>query len=222
METPDTYLELRFDLQGKTLPADHGYSLYAAIKRKLQEFEPKETPLNIPPEVHLSSINGISDRAGVIHLGRQSHFRLRCPAEKLQTWYKLLQNQVLEVQGHLIRLIQPRILLLEPQSVLKARLVTFKFSAVDNTDLPHYFLESCQKGLQSLGIEAKVWIPSDIQGGLARKTLKVKGKSVVGYSVVVEGLSDAHSVKLQQHGLGGRKHFGCGWFYPSKEQEHDL
>lgn len=221
MEILDTYLELRFDLRGKTLPADHGYSLYAAIKQKLQESDPATSPLNIPPEVHISSINGISDRTGMIHLGRKSYFRLRCPAEKLQVWYQLLQNQVFEVQGHLIRLIQPRILLLEPQSSLRSRLVTFKFSEIDNADLPSYFIQSCQKRLESLKIEGKVWIPSDLRGDLARKTLKIKGKSVVGYSVVVEELSDADSVKLQIHGLGGRRHFGCGWFYPALEAEHD-
>ncbi|MFN5763400.1 MAG: type I-MYXAN CRISPR-associated protein Cas6/Cmx6, partial [Pseudanabaena sp.] len=44
-----------------------------------------------------------------------------------------------------------------------------------------------------------------------------KHKHIVGYGVVVEGLSDEDSIKLQSIGMGGRKHFGCGWFYPVKE-----
>ncbi len=63
----------------------------------------------------------------------------------------------------------------------------------------------------------KAFIPSDANGDLARRSLQIKGKKVVGYSVVVENLSAEDSLKLQWHGLGGRQHFGCGWFYPVKE-----
>jgi hypothetical protein len=35
--------------------------------------------------------------------------------------------------------------------------------------------------------------------------------------VAIEELSEQDSLKLQCHGIGGRKHFGCGWFYPTKK-----
>ncbi|BAW98007.1 hypothetical protein NIES970_29700 (plasmid) [[Synechococcus] sp. NIES-970] len=43
----------------------------------------------------------------------------------------------------------------------------------------------------------------------------------MGFGVTVEGLSDEDSIKLQCLGLGGRGHFGCGWFYPKKEEQDD-
>ncbi|MGL4879586.1 MAG: type I-MYXAN CRISPR-associated protein Cas6/Cmx6, partial [Waterburya sp.] len=49
------------------------------------------------------------------------------------------------------------------------------------------------------------------------RSLQIKKKNVMGFGVVVEGLNPEDSIKLQCYGLGGRKHFGCGWFYPSKE-----
>ncbi len=212
------FLEIQFNLRGKTLPADHGYALYSAVKQLLQASEDQSLPNDLPSDVRLCSVPGIPDRSGMIYLNRGSRFRLRCPSEQMQTWYRLLQNQVLDIRGHLIRLVQPRITLPEASDTLASRLVTFKLEAIDHADVPRYFLESCQKGLERLDIKGKAFIPSDHDGDLARRTLQIRNKKVVGYSVVVEGLSQEDSLKLQWYGLGGRQHFGCGWFYPAKEE----
>ena len=37
---------------------------------------------------------------------------------------------------------------------------------------------------------------------------------IVGYSLVVEGLSAVESMLLQERGLGGRTRMGCGFFMP--------
>jgi CRISPR-associated protein Cas6 len=212
------FLEIQFAIEGstKTLPADHGYALYSAVKQVLQnsEIETQE----FPTDVKLCSIAGVPNHQGKIYLKRQSRVRLRCPADQVQTWYRLLQNQELNIRGHRIRLARPRLTLPEPSESLKARMVTFKLDAIDHPELPRYFLESCQKGLERLEIGGKTtFIPSNENGDLARRSLRVKDKKIVGYSVVVEGLSHEDSLKLQWHGLGGRQHFGCGWFYPYKE-----
>lgn len=212
------FLEIQFSLRGKTLPADHGYALYSAVKKLLQECEKESLPEDLPSEIRLSSISGIPDRAGMIYLNRNSRFRLRCPSEQMQLWYRFLQNQVLDIRGHLVRLVQPKITLPEASKTLASRLVTFKLEAIDHADVPRYFLESCQKGLERLEIKGKAFIPSDRDGDLARRTLQVKNKKIVGYGVVVEGLSQEDSLKLQWRGLGGRQHFGCGWFYPIQEE----
>lgn len=216
-----SFLEIQFAMGGqtRTLPADHGYSLYSAVKKTLSISEPGLIESNhIPAEVRLCSISGIPDREGKIFLNKRSRLRLRCPADQVQTWYRLLQNQELDIRGHKIRLVRPRLTLPEPSESLKARLVTFKLSSIDHDELPRYFLESCQKGLQRLNISGQVFIDSNLEGDLARRALRIKQKKILGYGVVVEGLSDEESLKLQWHGLGGRQHFGCGWFYPTKEE----
>ncbi|MEO1671243.1 MAG: type I-MYXAN CRISPR-associated protein Cas6/Cmx6 [Cyanobacteria bacterium J06631_2] len=214
------FLEIQFSLRGKTLPADHGYALYSALKEAVGQSQiiTKSIELiDFPPEVILSSVPGIPDRQGTIYLNRSSRLRLRCPAEQAQQWYRLFQNQVLDIRGHLIRLIQPRLCLLEPSETLKSRLVTFKLEKWNNQEAPAYFLESCQKSLKKLEIQGKAFIDSNTEGDLALRSLKVKGKNIMGFGVVVEGLNEQDSIKLQCCGLGGRKHFGCGWFYPSSE-----
>jgi CRISPR-associated protein Cas6 len=217
------FLEIQFALGGttKTLPADHGYALYSAVKQILQKAEVE--PQDIPAEVKLCSVPGVPNREGKIYLHRRSRVRLRCPADQVQTWYRFLQNQELNIRGHKIRLARPRLMLPEASETLKARMVTFKLESIDHPELPRYFLESCQKGLDRLEIKGQsTFIPSNEDGSLARRTLQVKDKKIVGFSVVVEGLSEADSLKLQWHGLGGRQHFGCGWFYPYKEEADEI
>lgn len=209
------YLELQFQLRGKTLPADHSYSLYSALKTTVLNGEP------LPPDVLLCSVPGINDRNGTIFLNQRSRLRLRCPAEQVQQWYRSLQNAVLDVRGHLVRLIQPQLSLPQPSARLRARLVTFKLKAWDSHTAPVHFLESCQRGLADLEINGQVFIDSNEAGDLALRALQVRHKNVLGFGICVEGLSDEDSLKLQCHGLGGRKHFGCGWFYPIKEVPHD-
>lgn len=216
------FLEIQFALRGKTLPADHGYALYSALKNIVAENSQKTILEDLkikdfPPEVILSTIPGVPNRQGLIYLNSLSRLRLRCPAEQAQQWYRLFQSQVLDIRGHLIRLIQPRLCLLEPNETLKARLVTFKLEKWDVHDVPVYFWESCQKSLDKLEIQGKAFIDSNSDGDLALRSLKIKNKNVMGFGVVVEGLNPEDSIKLQCYGLGGRKHFGCGWFYPSKE-----
>jgi CRISPR-associated protein Cas6 len=219
------FLEIQFGIGGTTkmLPADHGYSLYSAIKRALQQTE--NAPQDLPVDVKLCSVPGIPIADGKIHLHKNSRVRLRCPADEVQIWYRLLQNLELNIQSHSIRLVKPKLILPEPAADLKARMVTFKLEKekVDSPELPKYFLESCRKGLEKLEIDGKVaFIPSDLDGNLARRTLQVKEKKIVGYSVAIEGLSTEDSLKLQCHGLGGRQHFGCGWFYPVKEDKNEI
>ncbi|NJL03179.1 MAG: type I-MYXAN CRISPR-associated protein Cas6/Cmx6 [Spirulinaceae cyanobacterium SM2_1_0] len=222
------YLEVQFSLRGKTLPADHGYALYACIKRLIKSEDYPEVLRNrllleggIAPEVLFCSVPGIPDRNGTIFLNRESRFRLRCPAEQAKYWYQGLQNQVLDLNNHMIRLIQPRLTLPHPSAVLKARLVVFKLERWNTHEAPSYFQDSCRKALARLGIDAQIIIDDAADGSLALRALKIKDKQVLGFGVKVEGLQSDDSIKLQCLGLGGRKHFGCGWFYPAdKEASH--
>lgn len=215
------YLEIQYQLQGKTLPADHGYALYSVIKKMVLNRQDTYGELlidrSLPPEILISSIPGVPDRDGTIYLDRHSRLRLRCPSDRVQLWYRLLQEQVLDIQGHLIRLVQPQLTLPEPSESLKSRLVTFKLKEWNQQEAPAQFLGSCQRALDKLEIQAQPFIDSDYRGDLAKRSLYIHGKHVMGYGVVIEGLKPEDSIKIQCLGIGGRKHFGCGWFYPNRE-----
>lgn len=207
------YLELEFELRGKTLPADHGYSLYSALKHKIL------SDGNIfPSDVLVSSIPGKANRNGMIYLSRSSKFRLRCPKQDLAFWCQTLRDECLAIRSHLVQLTSPRIAPIHPSPTLKSRIVTFKLArwegdrTLKDTDL---FAVACQRSLANLEISAQVSVDTNPDGSPAIRALQVHHRNILGYGVRIEGLSESDSIKLQCHGLGGRKHFGCGWFYPS-------
>jgi hypothetical protein len=47
-----------------------------------------------------------------------------------------------------------------------------------------------------------------------RRVVKVHGKLVVGFPVVLSGLDPAASLLVQSRGIGGRRHMGAGVFLP--------
>lgn len=59
-------------------------------------FDPQQHFIDrsLPPETLISSISGVPDRDGTIYLDRHSRLRLRCPNDRVQLWYRLLQEQV--------------------------------------------------------------------------------------------------------------------------------
>jgi CRISPR-associated protein Cas6 len=212
------YLEIEYHILGKSLPIDCAYALYSAIKKVVFE-NPDYSELivdrTLPPELAIGNISGIASPTGTIYLNSNSRLKLRCPIGYSTLVYRLLQNRQIDVLGNAIRLVRPQMKLLEPSARLRSRLVTFKFDLPTGTSVtPEYFLLSCQRALARLEIQGTVYIDSNRQGDLARRTLRIKDKKIVGYGAVVEGLNAADSLKLQELGLGGRRHFGCGWFYP--------
>ena len=51
-----------------------------------------------------------------------------------------------------------------------------------------------------------------------RRIVHIKGKKIVGYPLIVQGLTADESIRLQEQGLGGRTRIGCGFFVPYREK----
>lgn len=201
-------INLSFPVAGTELPADHNHRLYASICKKL-------------PQLHeldgfaLNTISGIPDKQGRIQLFRQSRLLLRLPVEMLSTVYPLT-GETLEIGDCTIKLGNPELQTLKPIDSLKARLVIIK-----GYSEPAGFLAAAYRQLQALEINANIGIPANEQGEPKRLTLKInkpeqrRSYTLVGFSVVVSDLSPEDSIKLQIHGLGGKRRLGCGVFSPS-------
>jgi CRISPR-associated protein Cas6 len=198
------YVELSFDVIGEILPADHGYGLYSAIAHLCPMVHEQEG-------LSIQTITGIPNRKGKIFLTERSHLRIRLPYDCMPMVYHLAGKQ-LSIGSHSIRLGIPQIFMLRPGSRLRARIVTIK-----NHQEPQSFLEAASGQLAALGIVGEAIIPLDAEGKPARKTIKIKTYSVVGFGLEVSGLSEEDSIKLQISGLGGKHRMGCGVFVPMKE-----
>jgi CRISPR-associated protein Cas6 len=189
-------------VQGRQLPADHGYALYSAITRQL-------------PTLHGASwlgielLSGVPWREGIIVLPtRGASLRLRLPADHYGHVLPLAGKR-LDIAGHTLRLGIPSARPLMPAASLYARVVTIK----KFTDAEP-FLEAARRQLDALGITATLELPLDEQGRFRRRILTIKDKAIVGFSLAAHNLSDDDSLLLQSVGIGGRRAMGCGHFNP--------
>ena len=196
-------VELSFSVQGKAFPADHGYGLYAALVHLIPE-------IRLHSEISISTIPGFPDKQGKILLTEQSCLRIRVSISKIPLVYRLAGKRI-SIGKHEIQIGIPKIYTLRPSESLRARIVTIK--GKDYTQ-PTAFLEAAMRQLTKLGISGEVSIPVDKEGNPCRKTIKIQRFTVVGFTTEVSGLSDEDSIKLQQSGIGGKRHMGCGYFLP--------
>ena len=197
-------LELHFPVRGRDLPADNGYHLFAAISRVIGE--------HIPKEVAISSIGGSSSGEGKIAVTKASMLRIRTPSERIAELLPLA-GAFLDVGGHEVSLGVPRMCALTLSPSLVSRLVSIK-----GFTEPGPFLEAANRQLETFSVSASATIPlvpSGPHAGLPkRRVLAIKGVTIVGFALLVEGLTAEGSSQLLIHGLGGRRHMGCGIFVP--------
>ena len=193
------YVDLAFRLNGSAIAVDHGYALYAALSR-------------IVPEIHQANdigvqpIRGIYTGNGKLQLSPTSRLIVRLPDEAIRH-YLTLAGKRLVVADSPLSVGVPEVRMLLPVARLRARLVTIK-GFLQEED----FLEAAQRQLQSLYITCEIRVGQ-------RRTFRVKEKQVVGFDLAVTELSAGDSVKLQEHGLGGRRKMGCGVFVHSEGVE---
>ena len=201
-------VELVFAVKGTSIPTDHAYQLYAALSSLVPTFHGADSPLRFSP------ISGIGQPDGMLHFGPHSCLRVRVPAEQVRVALPLAGKRF-ELAGSWVRLGVPAIRTLVAAPAVVARIVTFK-----NAATPEQFLTTARTKLAELGVAGEPNLPIHLEGDRAgeakRRVVRVKGAVIVGYSLLVSELSAADSLTLQERGLGGRSHLGCGFFDPAK------
>ncbi|BCL39689.1 type I-MYXAN CRISPR-associated protein Cas6/Cmx6 [Nostoc sp. MS1] len=198
----EPFVELTFPVRGKYLPADHNYGLYAACIHLIPELRQQKY-------MSILTIPGFPDKQGKILLTEKSCFRVRVQIPQISLIYQLAGKSI-RIGIHEIQIGIPQIFMLQPAKKLKSRIVVIK-----GYSEPKSFLLAAQRQLNSLGISGEIYIPTDKNGEPYRKTLKVKRYTIVGFTTEISGLNDEDSIKLQQLGIGGKRHLGCGYFQPS-------
>ena len=113
-----------------------------------------------------------------------------------------LAGKRLDIDSHILRVGVPEVRLLRPRASLYSRLVTIKGFME-----PPAFVEATKRQLEKIGVKAEIQVGE-------RRTLRVKDKQVVGFELAALELDAEDSLRLQENGLGGRRHMGCGMFVP--------
>ncbi|TAN51360.1 MAG: type I-MYXAN CRISPR-associated protein Cas6/Cmx6 [Methylococcaceae bacterium] len=192
-------IDLYFPLQGRNIPVDHGYPLFAALAQRLET--PGHPWLHESGDIGIHLIRGRYQGQGLLALGPHAKLGLRLPAERLPQLLPLA-GKALEIAGHGLRLGIPQPHALQPAANLYAHLVTTHHGQDEAR-----FDQEIARQLAALGIQ------SHAQRG-PRRTFAVKGKQVVAHSLLVTELTAEESIRLQEMGLGGRRKLGCGVFVP--------
>ncbi len=198
-------VDLFFHIQGKEVPVDHGYTLYSAISRILESGEETKW-LHNADNVGLLPIRGHYAGQGKLMLDQHARFGLRLPANLIPKFLRLAGKR-LDVNGEALRVGVSTTSALIPAPVLYAHIVTTKNGEDENR-----FDAEIQRQLDTLNIKGK-----PTRG--PRRIVTIKDKKVVGYSVLVSELTAEESIRLQEHGLGGRRKMGCGVFVVRKDTE---
>ena len=213
----NTIFDLVFRITGEHIPFDHGYMLYSGLS-KLQPNLHEADWLAIHP------INGLQAGHRLLKLTPKSRLCFRIPADSLSVMLPLAGKRLVLADNNAtfsIHIGVPELRLLKPKHELFSRCVTIKVSEAEKSNQPpnrEMFLSAVQAQMQKLGIKGNAWIDDkrDTKGReSSRRVIHIKGQTIVGYSVHVSDLSEEHSLKLQEVGIGGRRRFGAGIFNPT-------
>ncbi|MEA1866983.1 MAG: type I-MYXAN CRISPR-associated protein Cas6/Cmx6 [Thermodesulfobacteriota bacterium] len=189
-------VDLRFHVFGQSVKVDHGYALFAAISRVLPEFHEAG-------DVGLRLIRGRYMGNGQLNISPVSNLVFRLPVSKVAEYINLA-GKTLDLDGHQLRIGVPNSQALVPATALYSHIVTTK-----NGNDQKRFEEEIKRQMETLDCRGRLSVGK-------RKTFKLHGKQVVGYSVLVSELTAEESITLQEHGLGGRRKMGCGFFEPKR------
>jgi CRISPR-associated protein Cas6 len=186
------YVDLAFRLTGNKVPVDHGYALYSAISRLVPEIHEAKN-------IGVHPIRGTYGGNGELMLRDSSRLVLRMESERIGEFLKLAGKK-LELATYGLRVGIPEVRLLRPCVSLYSRIVTIKgFMELEA------FMEAARRQLEKMGATGELKLGE-------RRTLGIKDKQVVGFEVSATELNAESSLKLQESGIGGRRHMGCGMF----------
>jgi CRISPR-associated protein Cas6 len=205
-------IELVFALTSAApIAADHGYHLYAAISRVLPV-------LHEPNGIAIHPIRGQQAADRQMQLDDFSHLTIRTSADCIGGLLPLAGKQ-LTLAGRILRVGVPQVRALIPSPTLRSRLVTIR-----NGTEPGRFLNELRRKLDAFGVssDAIITLPQRNDKPI-RRTIRIKDKEVVGYEVIISGLSPDESLKVQSNQPTdlafrfSRSHMGCGIFTPIAE-----
>ncbi|HEX6984843.1 MAG TPA: type I-MYXAN CRISPR-associated protein Cas6/Cmx6, partial [Planctomycetaceae bacterium] len=134
-----------------------------------------------------------------------SELILRLPAGRIPDLLPLA-GEAFEIAGTALRLRPPTVQALRPAPALRSRLVTIK-PREGFTD--EAFAAAARRQLDALGVS-----PAAAAAVGRRRTLRIRGREIIGHELILEGLTAAESLAVQAAGLGGRRSMGCGLFVP--------
>ena len=178
-------LDLWFPLTGTTVPVDHGYTLYAALIRRLEAID-----LALAHRLHdaesfgLHRVRGVYVGGGLLEIDSAARLGLRVPAGLVPGLTRLAGSELI-LGEYKLRLGIPRPTMLVPASDLYAHLVTTK-NGIEEVR----FRQELARQLESLGAMAEI-------RSVIRRTFRIKDRQIVAYSTSLTIADVPSSLRVQ-------------------------
>ena len=185
-------VDLCFNISGESIPVDHGYFLFSAISSIIPQFHASAS-------IKLAPIRGFYTGNGLLKIEPESKLVLRLPADEIQNVLSLA-GKTLNIATFKFHVGLPNARAIVPSDIIYSHFVTTR-----NGDSEERFIAEITRQMGELERPCKITI-------VARKTISIHNKQIVGYSTEIRGLSPADSVRIQGSGLGGRHKMTCGFF----------
>jgi len=187
--------DAQFDLIGQELPEDHGQVLYEALLAHLPWLDEIQT-------AGIHPIHGASSGHGTLVINRRAKLLMRLPIPQLA------QAQTLVGKSMDLGFGPIKIGDLKEKPLTPFNYLYSPFVDMGTTD-EALFLDKARASLEEMGIQGGL-IP-----GKQRKMHTPEG-DIGGYSLMLHDVSLAHSITIQERGIGGNRLRGCGIFVPHK------
>lgn len=203
---------------GTRIPADHGYRLYGAVTEVVPNLHRPGMAYAVHP------IRGVPVPGRELELGPQSVLTIRLDHDLIPAVMPLA-GRTMRVGPAAVTVGVPSVRPLRPAPTLHARLAVIK-----GFTEPAAFREAAQRQVAATGAAGRVELVeragslrfeqrSEASAGPVRRTIRIRDKEIVGFAVRVVDLSASDSLTLQEQGIGGRQHFGCGVLVPAGQHE---
>jgi CRISPR-associated protein Cas6 len=194
-QSPMTALDYAFTVAGDVIERDYAAGLYRALAAVLPWLEDE-------PLAGVHPMRGLTPCPSGLIVGGRTRITLRIPEHRAQAC-EALQGADLRLASllHVGRASRRDLL---PYPVLHSRLV------VTGTEDEAGFASDAEAELAALDIDCDIIVGR-------RGELHVEDRrTLVGYSLMLHGLSAEDSLRAQEHGLGQERKLGCGLFVPHK------
>lgn len=188
-------IDIQFDLQGTSVPIDHGFLLFLELSRILPWIATEEM-------VGIHPIHGAATEHGELMLNRRAKLSIRVPKDRANDLLTLTGKEIL-VGTHALKIGAGKAKILSLHTPLYAHCVTT--GSTDET----IFAADIIKLLDNLNITTRF-----ICG--RRQSLTTSDGVVYGYSLMLHDIPIEHAILIQQKGLGSNRKLGCGIFIPHK------
>jgi CRISPR-associated protein Cas6 len=180
-------IDVQFPLCGRTLPRDHARALSHALRRAAPWLGGDGAAYGVRP------VRLVAGTGAEALLSQRARLTLRV-ARAHGAALAALEGADLEVGGHAVRLGRPVVHELLAHSTLYAAFVVS---------------EHADEALDALGVQGRC---------ICGRAQRLQGDDgpLAGYSLMVDRLSTADSLTVQERGLGPHRAFGCGLFVPHR------